>query len=138
MEISYHINDIDAIAQQLLQQLESKVILFNAPMGAGKTTLIAAICKQLGITNKISSPTFSIVNEYKGKDHEVMHFDLYRLENQDQLYDLGFEDYLNNNAFLFIEWPTFALTFLDDYQELSIEIISDDERTLHLNPLKTF
>lgn len=137
MEISYHIKDIDATAQQLLQHLESKVILFNAPMGAGKTTLIAAICKQLGIASKISSPTFSIVNEYKGKDHEVMHFDLYRLENQDQLYDLGFEDYLIKNAFLFIEWPSFATPYLNDYQELTIEIIDTEERFLRLSSLKT-
>ncbi|AGC78002.1 tRNA threonylcarbamoyladenosine biosynthesis protein TsaE [Nonlabens dokdonensis] len=136
MEITYNLSEIDAVAEQLLNHAQSKVILFDAPMGAGKTTLIKALCKQLGVIDAITSPTFSLVNEYKGVQTDVMHFDLYRIEHSEQLYDIGFEDYLIKNAFQLIEWPEFSKPFLSEYQEVSIEIIDSNTRKLSLKPLQ--
>ena len=132
MEITYTLNEIDTVAKKLLEKLESKIILFNAPMGAGKTTLIKSICKQLGVENEVTSPTFSLVNEYKGTFTDVIHFDLYRLETYDQLIDIGIDYYLEKDAFCLIEWPELSISFLSDYQYIKIEILGLDARKLIL------
>ncbi len=136
MEVIYKLSEIDDVAKQILKHIESKVLLFEAPMGSGKTTLIKAICKQLGITQEITSPTFSLVNEYYGDLNDVMHFDLYRMEDSEQLYNIGFEDYLLKNVFQLIEWPQIAKPFLSEYQEVSIQIIDSATRKLVLKPLQ--
>jgi tRNA threonylcarbamoyladenosine biosynthesis protein TsaE len=132
MEISYTLNEIDTVAKKLLENLESKLILFNAPMGAGKTTLIKSICKQLGVVNEVTSPTFSLVNEYKGAFTDVIHFDLYRLETNDQLIEIGIDYYLDKNAFYLIEWPELLIPFLSDYQYIKIKITGLNTRKLIL------
>jgi tRNA threonylcarbamoyladenosine biosynthesis protein TsaE len=132
MEISYTLNEIDTVAKKLLENLESKLILFNAPMGAGKTTLIKSICKQLGVVNEVTSPTFSLVNEYKGAFTDVIHFDLYRLETYDQLIEIGIDYYLDKNAFYLIEWPELLIPFLSDYQYIKIKITGLNTRKLIL------
>ena len=99
------------IAIELLQ-LNQKIMLFNGPMGAGKTTLIKQICMQLGSNDSFSSPTYQLVNEYKFLNGKIYHFDLYRLKSLEELLDIGFEDYLQPNNFCFIEWPEFAQQFL--------------------------
>jgi tRNA threonylcarbamoyladenosine biosynthesis protein TsaE len=132
MEITYTLNEIDTVAKKLLENLESKIILFNAPMGAGKTTLIKSICKQLGVKNEVTSPTFSIVNEYKGAFTDIIHFDLYRLETYDQLIAIGIDYYLEKDAFYLIEWPELSISFLPDYQYIKIEILDLDTRKLIL------
>ncbi|OUS12907.1 tRNA (adenosine(37)-N6)-threonylcarbamoyltransferase complex ATPase subunit type 1 TsaE [Nonlabens dokdonensis] len=136
MEFTYKLSEIDNAAAKILAHLKSQVLLFNAPMGAGKTTLIKALCHQLGVTDEITSPTFSLVNEYKGSKVDVMHFDLYRIEHTEQLYDIGFEDYLIKDAFQLIEWPELAMPFLSEYQELTIEIIDSSTRKLSLKPVQ--
>lgn len=98
---------LPAIAQQLLLLAGNrKVWLFEGDMGAGKTTLIKVLCKQLGVVSDMSSPTFSIVNEYatNGKE-KVFHFDLYRLKKASELNDIGFDDYLYSGQYCLIEWP---------------------------------
>ncbi|WP_423146579.1 tRNA (adenosine(37)-N6)-threonylcarbamoyltransferase complex ATPase subunit type 1 TsaE [Rubrolithibacter danxiaensis] len=82
-----------------------KILLFYGEMGAGKTTFIKAICKELGITDTVSSPTFSIVNEYVSPSGPVYHFDFYRLKNETEALDLGYEDYIYSGNYCFIEWP---------------------------------
>ena len=120
--------DISSIAKhkdaaKLLIEFASneKVFLFDAPMGAGKTTFIKSLCEFLGTTDTISSPTYSIVNEYytnlKGK---VFHFDLYRLKSEQELFELGFEDYIRSDNYVFIEWPEKALPYLDSYLRIII------------------
>lgn len=84
---------------------ENKVFLFYGEMGAGKTTLINAICKHLGVVEHTSSPTFSIVNQYQTKQDEIFHFDFYRLKNQTEALDLGYEEYFYSGAYCFVEWP---------------------------------
>jgi len=132
MEITYTLNEIDTVAKKLLENLESKVVLFHAPMGAGKTTLIKSLCKQLGVEDEVSSPTFSLVNEYKGTSTDIIHFDLYRLETNDQLMDIGFDYYLEKDAFCLIEWPELSISFLSDYQYIKIEILGLQTRKLVL------
>tara|TARA_R110001592_G_scaffold140281_6_gene361189 strand:+ start:2868 stop:3284 length:417 start_codon:yes stop_codon:yes gene_type:complete len=104
--IAKSINDLNHISKQLIEQFGSaKVILFNGEMGSGKTTLIKQICKNLGVTENTSSPTFSIVNEYKTDDNQsIYHFDFYRIEHEQEAMDFGYEDYFYSNAFCFIEW----------------------------------
>ncbi|MEN8815667.1 MAG: tRNA (adenosine(37)-N6)-threonylcarbamoyltransferase complex ATPase subunit type 1 TsaE [Nonlabens sp.] len=132
MEKSYTLKDVDAVAQLLIERFESKVILFEAPMGAGKTTLIKSICKHLGVEEEITSPTFSLVNEYKGSFIDIMHFDLYRLENEHQLYDIGFEEYVDRASYVFIEWPDIAIPFLSNFQTIKIEITDEYRRFIKL------
>jgi tRNA threonylcarbamoyladenosine biosynthesis protein TsaE len=132
MEIIYTLNEIDAVAQLILDKSKSKVLIFNAVMGSGKTTLIKSICKQLGVSDEVTSPTFSIVNEYKGNLNDVYHFDLYRVDTKDNLYDIGFEDYLDKDAYCLIEWPELSIPFLTEYQTIEIEILNNQKRKLIL------
>jgi tRNA threonylcarbamoyladenosine biosynthesis protein TsaE len=86
--------------------IDYKVFAFYGKMGAGKTTFIKALCLKLGVIDNISSPTFSIINEYKTKkDESIFHFDFYRIKNINEAFDLGYEDYFYSNSFCFIEWP---------------------------------
>jgi tRNA threonylcarbamoyladenosine biosynthesis protein TsaE len=102
-----HISELSQAAKTLLTSFaDEKVFAFYAPMGAGKTTFIKTVCKELGITDTISSPTFSLVNEYVASNgKKVFHFDFYRIKSTTEAYDMGYEDYLYSNAYCFIEWP---------------------------------
>ncbi len=98
---------VSVAAMQLLESFpDKKIFAFYGEMGVGKTTLITAICKELGVTDGISSPTFSLVNEYKSaKGEKIFHFDFYRIKSISEAYDMGYEDYFYTNAYCFIEWP---------------------------------
>jgi tRNA threonylcarbamoyladenosine biosynthesis protein TsaE len=102
-----NLSELDSAAQQLLKACEGKKIFaFNGQMGAGKTTFIKSVCKALGVTESISSPTFSIVNEYVTPDRKkIYHFDFYRIKSDSEAYDMGYEDYFYSDAYCFIEWP---------------------------------
>lgn len=105
---------------------QEKVFLFDSPMGSGKTTFIKAVCGFLGVTDTMSSPTYSIVNEYNTiNGAKVYHFDLYRLKSTNELLDIGFEEYVNSGNYLFIEWPELAIPFLDSYVRIIIDTDSD-------------
>jgi tRNA threonylcarbamoyladenosine biosynthesis protein TsaE len=127
MEFKRDISSLESLAQvakELLQTFKDhRVFLFDAQMGAGKTTFIKELCKQLGSHDNFSSPTYSIVNEYKSPTHTIFHFDLYRLKNKEELFDIGFDDYLHKNTYCFIEWPHLAHDFLmgGSYVKVSIE-----------------
>ncbi len=101
------LSEIDELASWILGKTgDCRVLCFHGSMGAGKTTLIRAICKKLGVTDEVQSPTFSIVNEYEDPFNQpVYHFDFYRLKNEEEAFDLGYEDYLYSGSFCFIEWP---------------------------------
>ena len=121
MDFTYTLDTIDEAAREILAFAKAKILILEAPMGAGKTTLITAMCKELGVTDPISSPTFSIVNEYKTPQYDVLHFDLYRLEKEEELIAIGFEDYIyRQNTYVFIEWPQISLKFLDSYHYIRI------------------
>lgn len=105
MKKTFSIKEIDQIAKELLGVFSSKIVLFNGEMGAGKTTLISALVRALGGAEDASSPTFSIVNEYKVADDFVYHFDFYRIKNHYEALDIGVEDYFCSGYWNFIEWP---------------------------------
>lgn len=122
-------HELDKLANEILPDiLASKNILFYGEMGAGKTTLIKAICAALGYTNDVSSPTYSIVNEYLTDKSLVFHFDLFRLESQAEVLDIGFEDYLERNAICLIEWPQKIDTLIDHGLKIEIEKIDLNTR----------
>ncbi|MBS1940866.1 MAG: tRNA (adenosine(37)-N6)-threonylcarbamoyltransferase complex ATPase subunit type 1 TsaE [Bacteroidetes bacterium] len=102
--------DAAKVAAALLEHRpQSRVFTFTGPLGAGKTTLIKALCAQLGVGTGMSSPTFSIVNEYRTASGEaVYHFDLYRLKKAEELDGIGFTEYLDSGCYCFVEWPDLA------------------------------
>ena len=95
----------DAAKQLLKFSSGEKIFLFEGDMGAGKTTLIKALCAELAVKDMTSSPTYSIVNEYIYPNGKVFHFDFYRIKSEIEAYDLGFEEYLYSKQYCFIEWP---------------------------------
>ncbi len=111
---------------------EERCFLFFGEMGTGKTTLIKYICAELGIEEHTSSPTYSIVNEYVSGEKRVFHFDLYRLKNQEELLDIGFEEYVYSDAFLFIEWPELSLDFIDEFIAIKIKKLEEQVRSFEI------
>ena len=98
--------DLPVVAQQLSAFANGqKVFIFEGDMGAGKTTFIKKFCKHLGVVDVVSSPTYSIVNEYERPNGSVFHFDFYRIKDIHEAYDLGYEEYFYSKAYCFIEWP---------------------------------
>ena len=132
---SVTIDVLDEVAKDIVNNLsDSKIILFYGEMGAGKTTLIKEICKQLGVSDTMSSPTFSVVNEYNTSDDKIIyHFDLYRIKNIEECFDIGMEEYLYSGNYCFIEWPEVALSvFPEKYYSLSIKTEKDNTRSVIL------
>ena len=105
MQITYMLQDLPQIANQLVLKAASKTILFYGEMGVGKTTLIKEIAKRIGVTEMLCSPTFSIVNEYELENDKLFHFDCYRLASEEEALDIGIEDYLFSGHWNLIEWP---------------------------------
>ncbi len=133
IEFTYHLNDIDAIAVSVLELLESKTILFNGTMGAGKTTFINALLKAMHSNDVATSPTFSIVNEYNIPKDKIYHFDFYRIESVEEAYNFGIEDYLSSNHWLFMEWPERIEELLsEDAQTITITDLKENTRSLKL------
>jgi len=102
-----NVEQLNSIAKQILDYTPThKKFAFYGEMGVGKTTLIKALSLQLGVTDIVSSPTFSIVNEYQADGStKIYHFDFYRIEDEKEAYDMGYEEYFFSNAYCFIEWP---------------------------------
>ncbi|GAB1855608.1 tRNA (adenosine(37)-N6)-threonylcarbamoyltransferase complex ATPase subunit type 1 TsaE [Flavobacteriaceae bacterium MHTCC 0001] len=128
LKITYALSDIDNVAQALIKQLNSKIILLKGNMGVGKTTLIKAIAKVLGSKDEVSSPTFSIVNEYKVNEGVLYHFDLYRLNSIEEAYDFGIEEYLYSNEWVVVEWPDIIKPLLPN--ETNAFILTQNEANL--------
>lgn len=113
----------EAAKQLIAFAKEQKVFLFDAPMGAGKTTFIKSLCQFLNVIDAMSSPTYSIVNEYHTSlNTKLYHFDLYRLKSSEELFEIGFEDYIDSGNYLFIEWPELAMPFLESYLRIIIKM----------------
>ena len=106
MEKNYSLPEISEIAKEIIQHAKHKVLLFYGNMGVGKTTLIKEIVKELGVLDRVSSPTFSLVNEYHTQnDEKVFHFDFYRIEEEEEALDMGVEEYFYSNSWCLVEWP---------------------------------
>ncbi len=134
MTIEYTLKDLPIVAKQILTNVSTKIVLFDADMGMGKTTLIKEICKQLGVQDIISSPTYSLVNEYDTETGPIYHFDFYRIEDEEEAYHIGFEEYLDSNNWVFIEWPEKVSNILPkDVSIVKINLSNNDKRILLLN-----
>jgi len=134
LEKVFDIQSIDEVAYDLVKNAQTKTILFNGDMGAGKTTLISALVKVLGGTTEVSSPTFSIVNEYQVKNDKVYHFDFYRINDVHEALDIGIEDYFYSDHWIFIEWPDKIEEILPKRADVSyIKLNKDGTRTIKLN-----
>lgn len=101
------INDISAAAKDFIAAMDGNTVFaFYGKMGAGKTTFIKAVCQELGVTDVINSPTFAIVNEYlDGEGNPIYHFDFYRIKREQEVLDIGYEDYVYSGCLCFMEWP---------------------------------
>ena len=134
VELPYNLQQIDSVASDILKQLESKVVVFNGDMGAGKTTFIKALLKAMQSEDVVTSPTFSIVNEYLTKDQEkIYHFDFYRIKNESEAYDIGYEEYFSTSAYCFIEWSEKIPNLIDDTMVKVLMSFEDKKRVIQVN-----
>ena len=130
---TYSLDQLDNISQEVLEALNSKVVVFIGEMGSGKTTLIKALLRHLGGLDTVNSPSFSLVNEYETNEGIVYHFDLYRINDTSEIWDMGFEDYLSSDKWLFIEWPELIMDQMSsDYNKIEIQHITESSRSLKL------
>ena len=138
MEITYNIQDITTVAEAVIKQLTSKTILMYGDMGVGKTTFIKSFVKALKSDDDVTSPTFSIVNEYVTPSDKVFHFDLYRIKDEDEALQFGIEDYLYSNNWIIIEWPDrIENLYPNNANIITITQNKDNSRTLKLSHNKS-
>lgn len=131
----YSLTEMDAAAKLILESGHKHTIwCFYGEMGAGKTTLISTLLKQLGVTDTVSSPSFSIVNEYQNAAGlPIYHFDFYRINSIEEVYDLGFEDYFDSGYLCLIEWPEKIADLLVGQAHLKISLsIVGEKRKIEL------
>lgn len=128
MEITYNIQEIKKIAKKIIKVSSYKTLLFYGEMGAGKTTLIKELVKQIGSKDRVSSPTFSLVNEYISENDYIYHFDFHRINTEEEAYDIGFEEYLDKNNWIFIEWPEKIKNLLPQ-NNTKISIVKKTDKT---------
>lgn len=111
-----------------------KVFIFEGDMGAGKTTFIKTFCAELGVTDVVSSPTYSIVNEYESPNGSVFHFDFYRIKDIREAYDLGYEEYFYGGGICLIEWPERVEELLpENHIKVEIKVLDENRRVFHLS-----
>ena len=125
------LSELDNVAEQIISSLDGRnVVLFRGGMGAGKTTLISRIVAQLGAEDTVTSPTFALVNEYEGADKMLIyHFDFYRIDKVEEVFDLGYEEYFYSGDLCFVEWPEKIEALIpDDVMTVKIEVEDDGQR----------
>ena len=134
MNKNYRIEELPQIAKDVIANSKHKIILFYGEMGVGKTTLIKEILKQLGVLDNVSSPTFSLVNEYHSTNNDkVFHFDFYRIDHEEEALDMGIEEYFYSNSWCLVEWPNKVENLLP-LKSVTITITANDNqlRTIEL------
>ena len=131
-------NETENVAEEVAKKLSSgDVILLLGDMGVGKTVFTKGICRAMGVADYVTSPTFTVVNEYEGESFPVYHFDLYRIEEADELIEIGFEEYLSSGGVCIIEWPQIAGHLLPKQRyEIEIKRKEDvNEREITVNKI---
>jgi tRNA threonylcarbamoyladenosine biosynthesis protein TsaE len=134
MNKNYSLLDLNQIAKDIVKNSKHKILLFHGEMGVGKTTLIKEICKELGTDDITSSPTFSIVNQYKTSNNDpIYHFDFYRVNNEEEAYNIGVEDYFYTDAWCLIEWPSIIKNLLPLIaSNIYLTKLDDEQRNIQL------
>ena len=142
LEKQYGISELSVLATKLIQVVgEFKVMTFEGEMGSGKTTLISELCKQLGVTDPVSSPTFSIINEYTycsdGLNSSLFHIDLYRMDDEDEARRAGIEECLYSGKLCFVEWPQRVPSIIpDEFIQVELEYDGQASRTIRVVSIK--
>lgn len=129
----HSLNDLPQAAELILERSgRGGIVALYGEMGAGKTTLIKEICSQVGVTDHVTSPTFALVNNYRGTDGtEIFHFDFYRINKLEEAYDLGYDEYFDSGALCLVEWPEKIESLLpDDALIVRIEVTGTTSRTI--------
>lgn len=132
-----NIDELKNAATSILENFPNdRIFLFYGHMGAGKTTLINTLCEQLGVLDHTSSPTFSIVNEYNSEYGLLYHFDFYRLKNEMEALDMGYEEYFYSNNYCFVEWPEKIANLLPlNHLKIKIEAIDQNQRKIEIEKI---
>ena len=132
MELNYNLEELKQASDYVLKNINSKILLVCGEVGSGKTTLIKEICKQLKVEDTVTSPTYTLINEYNANDGLVIHMDLYRIKNSEDINDLGLFEYFDNK-FIIIEWPEKIMNDLDcNHSVLKIDLTNVNERKINL------
>jgi tRNA threonylcarbamoyladenosine biosynthesis protein TsaE len=131
MKLEYSLKNISKVSQKIVENIKHKIIVFEGEMGSGKTTLIKSICKKINTTDDVSSPTFSLINEYKSQNSIIYHFDFYRIKNINEAYDFGANEYIDSGRLCLIEWGFKIKEMLpEQYHVIKIKKISKNLREL--------
>lgn len=128
------LSDLKYVAQEVVESLDGRtVVLLRGEMGAGKTTLISRIAAYLGAEDTVTSPTFALVNQYEGSDCRIYHFDFYRIEEIEEVFDLGYEEYFYSGDLCLVEWPEKIEPLLpDDAMTVRITVGDDEHRIFEI------
>ncbi len=129
------LSQLDMVAREVINELNGRsVVLFRGGMGAGKTTLISRIAAALGSEDNVTSPTFALVNQYEGEgDSRIYHFDFYRIDSIDEVFDLGYEEYFYSGDLCLVEWPEKIEPLIpEDVMEVRITVADDDSRIFEI------
>ena len=135
MELIYKLSEIEKASNFVLKNVNRDIILITGQVGTGKTTLIKEYCKLIGVKEIVNSPTYTLINEYQNKSCKIVHMDLYRVEDINEINELGLFEYLENNIVI-IEWPEIILKMIDiKYSLINITFINEKERKLSIKNL---
>ena len=128
------LSELERVAEEILSLIgERRVVLLRGGMGAGKTTLVSRIAAQLGAEDTVTSPTFALVNQYEGREGTIYHFDFYRINRVEEVFDLGYEEYFYSGELCFVEWPEMVEGLLpEDAMEVRITVGDDDRRIFEI------
>ena len=128
------LSELDGVAEQIIELLNGRdVVLFRGGMGAGKTTLISRIVAQLGAQDTVTSPTFALVNQYEGTERRIYHFDFYRIDRIEEVFDFGYEEYFYSGDLCLVEWPEKIEALIpDDAMVVRIDITGEDSRAFEI------
>ena len=135
MELIYNLSELEKASNFVLKNVNRDIILIIGEVGTGKTTLIKEYCKLIGVEEIVNSPTYTLINEYQNKSSKIVHMDLYRFEDINEVNELGLFEYFDKNIVI-IEWPEIILKMIDvKYSLINITFINEKERKLSIKNL---